>query len=249
MRYTTVAPYAAADKPGEDKSDGDDPPAEDSSASAGEELRSIAKVIDPAKTKQRLLELLATFINTDSQRGDVEKLILGLESLKVTPITDTFTELALAGRWVLLFSSTRTLPGGNIRLREMEQTLDPEKKALTNRALWSYDSRDGQYHVSADLFVSCSYKFVGPGRLEVTLKNHKVQVQTKDGKESKIPPDMQSVVVQLQRTLPIEFFDPSGLVDVSYIEPNFRVGRFVGKRAAGVRNVFTRVGEEENVAV
>lgn len=201
--------------------------------------------IDPIATKFRLLKILNALINLDSQHGKVEQLILQLESINAKPITDTFTELALSGKWRLVFSSMRTQTDGNIRIRQIGQIFDTEKKTLTNQVLWSFPSADGNQEISAYLWVICEYKFVGAGRLEVSIMEHKVKIlQGKDGAKSNLPEDMEALIMTLRRALPIDFFDPSGLLDVSYIEPNFRLARFVGKRLAGVRNVFVRVDTE-----
>lgn len=204
--------------------------------------------VDAANVQQRLLRILPSYINNESQTVKVEQLILQLESLKATPITDIFTELGLSGTWSLLFSSTRAMTSGRIRLREIGQRFDVENKLLVNTVLWSFPTPDGDDQVNAVLDVQCSYKFVGPGRLEVEVQEHKIRLlERADGKQNKVP-DLNVLVVELQRALPIEFFDPSGLIDVSYMTPDFRLARFVGKRLAGVRNIFTRSTPPESVA-
>lgn len=204
-----------------------------------------AQKLDPNSTKHRLLKILDSLINLDSQHGKVEQLILQLESLNAKPITDMFTEMALSGEWKLVFSSMRTKTDGNIRIRQIGQIFDTEKKTLTNQVLWSFPSADGTDQIRAYLWVICEYKFVGPGRLEVSISEHKVKIlKREDGAKHNVPKDMQSVINTLRQALPMDFFQPLGLLDVSYIEPNFRLARFVGKRLAGVRNVFIRVGTE-----
>lgn len=204
-----------------------------------------SKQVDPIATKHRLLKILNALINLDSQHGRVEELILQLEGLNSKPITDTFTEMALSGKWRLVFSSMRTQTDGSIRIRQIGQLFDTERKTLTNQVLWSFPSGDGAQELLAYLWVICEYKLVGPGRLKVSITEHKIKVlDGKDGRKVVVPEDMESVITNLRRALPMDFFDPSGLLDVSYIEPNFRIARFVGKRLAGVRNVFVRVDTE-----
>lgn len=200
---------------------------------------------DAETAKVRLLKVLSSLINLDSQHGKVEQLILELESLNAKPVTDTFTEMALAGEWKLIFSSMTTKTDGSIRIRKIGQKIDPEKKKLINEVLWSFPSVDGTGNIDAYLWAECDYKFVAPGRLQVETPSHSVKiVETEDGKKQTLPDDMQKVITALRSALPIDFFEPQGLLDVSYIEPNFRLGRFVGKRLAGVRNVFVREGTD-----
>lgn len=97
----------------------------------------------------------------------------------------------------------------------------------------------------AYLWVISAYQFHSAGRLRVQLREHKVKIlQRQDGEKNKMPGDLQALITKLQLALPIEFFDPSGLLDVTYIEPDFRLARFMGKRLAGVRNVFVRSAAE-----
>lgn len=200
-----------------------------------------SKQVDPGIAKEKLVRIITELINDDAQIQEVERLILQLEGLGMTPITEGFTEIGLAGNWKLLFSSTRTRPKSRIRIRKIGQTIDPEEKKLINKANWSFTAKDGIHLINANLSVNCSYKFVGPGRFDVAVEGHKVTILgSDDGEKYDLPEDLKALIGELQLALPIDFFDPSGLVDVSYMEPNFRLARFVGKRIAGVRNIFVR---------
>lgn len=249
-RRARQPPFATAHPPKDDDPP-DVPESPDDATADSDALQSAprTKVIDPTVTKKRLLRILTALINLDTQRNKVQQLILQLEKLKNTPATEVFTELALAGEWVLLFSSTRTGTDGNIRIREIGQIFDIENKTLTNRVVWNYTSPDGIYRVFANLVVICTYKFVGPGRIDVTIKEHKITLEEGEGIENKAPKNMQPVVFELQRALPFEFFGPSGLIDVTYIEPDFRIARFMGKRIAGVRNIFIRPKDKADQAI
>lgn len=195
--------------------------------------------------KFRLLQTLATLINLDSQRGQVEALILQLEAFNAIPLTPVFTEMALSGHWRLLFSSTRARTDGTIRIRQIGQIFDTQNKTLTNQVLWSFPCADGSQQIMAYLWVVSEYQFLGAGRLRVHLREHKVKIlQRQDGEKNKVPDNLQALITKLQLALPVEFFDPSGLLDVTYIEPDFRLARFMGKRLAGVRNVFVRPSTE-----
>lgn len=195
----------------------------------------------PKDVRERLLKVINRMVNDQRQTKEIEELIIKLESFKLTPITPAFTELGLAGRWNLIFSSTRTKSKRNIRIRKIGQSFDTENKKVLNEALWSFPSKSGSEEIFANLTVLNSYKFVGPGRMEVSLEDHKVEiVPREDKKPQDMPDDLKALITDMQLSLPVEFFDPSGLVDVSFLDPSFRLARFVGKRAAGVRNVFTR---------
>lgn len=198
------------------------------------------QTLPASEIKDQLIQTLEVMINDSSQVDKVEKSIIQLESKKMTPVTKEFTELALAGTWNLLFSSLRPLVSDKIRIREITQRVDPETKQLTNGVVWSFPSKSNKMYIDAVLAVECSYEFVGPGRLDVKLQKHTIKIVDPKSVKDEMPDDMQAVVNQLRRALPIEHFDPSGLSDVSYIEPTFRICRFLGKRLAGVRNVFTR---------
>jgi len=63
--------------------------------------------------------------------------------------------------------------------------------------------------------------------------------------DQKMPNDPSELVAQLQRALPREFFDPDGsLLDITYVDPEMRISRFMGRRYAGVRNILMRVKED-----
>lgn len=191
--------------------------------------------------KDELIETLRIMTNDPAQVKKVEQSIITLESLKATPITPEFTEMALAGQWDLKFSSMRLRFNDKVRIREIVQRFNIEKKEMINDVLWSFPSKSGIEFVEATLAVHCSYVFTGPGRMEIDVKAHNVNIcNREDGRRNDVPDDLQAVVNDLRLALPIEFFDPSGLSDISYIEPEFRIARFLGKRLAGVRNVFVR---------
>ena len=170
------------------------------------------------------------------------------------PATAQFTELGLHGApWKFVFSSMRTVPQGSVRLRHLEQRIGRTPNNigyLVNRVLWSFESAENDgATIHAELLVRCTFTFVGAVRMEVKLQAHEVRfLERKDGKKINIPSNMDTLVVELQRALPMEFFDPSGLIEVTFLEPQFRIVRFLGKRIAGVRNVFTRDAPLENDA-
>ena len=200
---------------------------------------------NPEEAKQKLLDVLAKLTNDEIQIGEVERQILNLESLNITPITDSFTEMGLEGSWDLLFSSTKVRSRSSIIIRKIGQIFDTENKKMINQTIWTFPSKNGNDQIEAKLSVECTYKFVGPGRLKISVDNHQVRIlERSDGKKNDLPDDLQRLILDLQLSLPVEFFNPNGLMDISYMEPSFRLSRFLGKRVAGVRDVFIRSEEK-----
>lgn len=201
----------------------------------------MKKAINPKAVREDLLKQLSSMINLDSQKSQIESNILALESLKSVPATIPFTEFALAGEWRLLFSSMTTRTDGNVRIREIGQSINTEKHQLINKVLWTFSAPKSLQQVNAEMIITASYQFVNSRRLDVKLDNHTAKILTrKDGQENILPDDMQAIMIELQLALPMDFFDPSGLIDITYIEPSFRLVRYVGKERAGVSNVFVR---------
>ncbi|CAN8076367.1 unnamed protein product [Agarophyton chilense] len=196
---------------------------------------------NPAIAKKRLLEIITSLINNDGQIQEAELLIRQLESATEYPVTQEFTEMAISGTWKLVFSSMHTTTKGNVRIRQIGQHVNTQEKLLINQTKWTFPDRNGIEQINASLDVECSYEFVTSFRLRIQLREHKVRLlPRKDGKPNKPPADMKRIITELQLALPREFFDPSGLMDVTYVDPTFRLSRFMGKKLAGVRNLFVR---------
>jgi hypothetical protein len=77
---------------------------------------------------------------------------------------------------------------------------------------------------------------------DVVLRSHEVQILDAPGEQGNTPPvaDLQTLIVDLQRALPPDFFDPTGTVETTYIDPTLRISCMVGERLKGVRTVFRR---------
>lgn len=196
--------------------------------------------------RQKLSELISTFVNSDIQTEPIEKAVLKLESLKMVPATPEFAELALAGEWQLTFSSLGRISRTPYKLDCTVQRFDTQLKRMTNQVDWMFSAKNNVGTVSARMLINCEYTLVGPSRLNIKLLDHKVKILPReDGSTLELPDNMQAVIDDLRRTIPIEFFDPSGLCDISYIDPEYRVARFLGSRVAGVREVFTRIQSTE----
>lgn len=192
--------------------------------------------------RRNLDQLLSRFVYSDIQVGPIEKSILKLESFRMTPATPEFAELALAGEWRLTFSSLGKISKVPYKLDRTVQRFVPESKRMTNQIDWDFAAKNGVDMVSAQMTVNCEYTFISPSRLNIKLLEHKVNIlPRKNGSSVELPSDMQAVIDGMRQTIPIEFFDPSGLCDISYIEPEYRITRFLGKRVAGIREVFIRI--------
>eukprot|EP00189_Rhodosorus_marinus_P004568 CAMPEP_0113968012 /NCGR_PEP_ID=MMETSP0011_2-20120614/9265_1 /TAXON_ID=101924 /ORGANISM="Rhodosorus marinus" /LENGTH=295 /DNA_ID=CAMNT_0000980991 /DNA_START=155 /DNA_END=1043 /DNA_ORIENTATION=- /assembly_acc=CAM_ASM_000156 len=208
-------------------------PVEELELESSKEVSSLESV---DRAKSQLRRLLPYVINLDRQRAKVEKLIKFLEQQGTTPLTNDFTEMGLSGRWNLLYTTTTLgTPSTGLRLRKVEQEFDIEAKKIRNHVLWSFLDEDchGQFT------IIINYQMVGSGRLHLKVEDYILKPQ------NKIPKDPVLLSENLQRALPREFFDPdNSWLDVTYIDPNFRIARYMGKRYAGVRNILDRVPVE-----
>lgn len=177
----------------------------------------------------------------------VQQLLLALEaSPTARPATSAFAEFAIAGSWDVICSTSRTVSDGTIRIRRLVQTIDPSEKTIVNRCFWTYVSPDGDPDVDAILEISNRYSFADESsRLLVELVGHQLQIQSSDdsgksSEEGKLPQDMKALITALQRSIPLEFFDPSGPVDISYVDPGLRIMCTTGERFFGLRSIFVR---------
>ncbi len=192
----------------------------------------------PQSAKERLLKLLPALINIPAQSAKVAALIGSVEAGLQPPATAAFTELAVSGAWRLLFSSALPVRANasSMRLRTITQTINGG--TLDNHITVTWVPRPDA-EIEATLRVSCTYEFVGAARMHVKLLRHAVEIDSRSEAATKLPPEhLEAMVEELQRALPTEIWDPSGLIDTTSVAPDFRIARFVGKRLAGVRNIF-----------
>ena len=224
-------------------------PESDSDTTSKESNEKKQKQKGNIKAKVALLRMLPYVINLSSQRARLETLIRSMESSPgARPLTEGFASLGLSGRWLLLFSSTTlgSPVSAGLRIRRIGQRIDPTRKMLINFAEWSLIGRPDP--CEAVLFVKCTYEFVSASRINVELKEHEIRAREDvyrgenkaQQRKSVFPKDVNTMVQELQRSLPKEFFDPSGYIDISYLDTDFRLARYVGKKFAGVRNVYVR---------
>lgn len=203
-------------------------------------------------SKHQLLRILPALINLPKQTEKVASLINTIESNADPPLTSAFTLLAISGRWRLLFSSA--LPAregtGSLRIRSIVQEILPADNgdsnsdviggSFVNVVTFTYDD----FRVQAKLTVVSNFEFVkaSPARMMITLDGHQVKILKIDaaskGPKQLEQEDTQTMVRELQKGVPAEIWDPSGLIDTTFVQPDLRINRFVGKRLAGVRNIF-----------
>jgi hypothetical protein len=175
----------------------------------------------------------------------IKRIILELEGMpNARPGTAEFADFALSGTWELLFSSSPSSSSSQIRLRQLVQSFDATEKTITNTCSWTYIGDGTVPKVEAVIEIGGKYSFRSESPLlDVEVQSHQIRVvEGRNGQENgALPEDLRSVVMDLQRSLPIEFFDPSGTVEISHLDPTFRISCMVGKRLNGVRNVFQRL--------
>jgi hypothetical protein len=199
--------------------------------------------------KETLLAILALpMAEQGDQLESIRRLLLELESMpSARPGTPLFTEFAMAGEWEPIFSTSPFSAGGNVHVRRLFQRVDSESKEITNSCHWTYrpgdDNGDDGAGVDAIIDIVSSYAFTNDSALvNITVKSHLMRVVDRvDGKKSgSLPADLQSVIEELQRSLPIEFWDPSGGLDpTTFVDPWFRISCQIG-RLQGIRTVYRR---------
>ena len=88
---------------------------------------------------------------------------------------------------------------GDVRRRAVPASdgIDGELENIIN---WRLDRENDDAY--GKLTVTCSYKMTSKGGLEITLKDHILNVE-------KIPKNVQELLITMQRTVPFEFFDPN----------------------------------------
>jgi hypothetical protein len=184
--------------------------------------------------------------NSQERADSIRALILDLERMpNARPGTAEFCAFALSGDWEMLFSSSPSRSSAKICIRRMIQSFDVLEKTIKNTCHWMLVSDGSGEEVDAVIEVSGTYCFKNGGPLfEVQVVSHEIRLlEGKSGRTNCVfPDDLQAVVMDLQRSLPVEFFDPSGTFEITHLDPNFRISCMVGERLFGVRNVFRRCG-------
>lgn len=205
--------------------------------------RATSSVTAPARpARVELLRLLPALINDPKQAARVHELLSAARREASLPRVAALAELALTGRWRLLFSSAPPLRGGrgSVRVRALIQTVTGRRLINTIACVWS--GAPAGVPLAATMQVLCEYEFVGARRIRVVLKKHTLQFDKRaDGLHRELPKDLAPMLGDLRCAVPVDFFDPSGLAEIVVMDDDFRVVRYLGKRLAGVQNVFVGV--------
>lgn len=201
--------------------------------------------IPTAAAQVRLLRLLPALINNARQADKVRSLLAKAiaEGASTLCASSDVNELALRGTWRLFFSSSPPIRGGrgSVRVRSMYQQIGPNR-ALINAIQCVWFGAPHRVPLLATMHVLCTYQFVAPNRIVVKLKEHTLRFDPRaDGLDGKLPVDLAPMLGDLRAAVPVDFFDPSGLVEITTLDTEFRSMRYLGKRIAGVQNVFVGV--------
>ena len=199
-----------------------------SSSSSSSSSTTTTSSITSASTTTSIIKLLESKIvkpldinidNNDDDDDDgshLDRIVRSLESQYMAmPIqTSQFLNFAISGKWRLLHSSFPTPKADNTIIFDINQTIKPIDGIdgeLNNVINWKLNREDDDAY--GKLTVECSYKMTSKGGLEITLKDHILNVE-------KIPNNVQELLTTMQRTVPFEFFDPNeytAITTVSYI--------------------------------
>jgi len=190
------------------------------SSSTSTSITSIIKLLESKIVKTPLdVNIDNIDNNNDDDDNDSSSLldsaVRNLESQYMAmPIqTSQFLNFAISGKWQLLHSSFPTPKADNTIIFDINQTIKPIDGIdgeLNNIINWKLNREDDDSY--GKLTVECSYKMTSKGGLEITLKDHTLNVE-------KIPKNVQELLTTMQRTVPFEFFDPNeytAITTVSY---------------------------------
>lgn len=96
--------------------------------------------------------------------------------------------------------------------QEIVPDVSTSRGDIKNIVSWSYNTNDDSG--SGKLVVASSYSVTPKGQLHIRLKEHLLL-------PDEMPSDPESLIMQLQRSIPFDFFDPDdSLHHTSVCEPN-----------------------------
>jgi len=201
--------------------------------------------LDTSEIKCRLLDLLPRMTGSSAEFSEVETLINTLEDRHRPVLTLDFLNLAMAGEWQLLFStSLSSRPRQNFRITEMFQRVESVfmnslQGTVANEVSWELAENENSFDASGSFTVVCDYEINRGARLELKLQDSILNL----AKGSSLPNDFENLIGLLNRAMPKELFDPSDhAVDTSYLDGDMRITRMTGPRFEGVRDIFIRKG-------
>jgi len=201
--------------------------------------------LDTSEIKGRLLDLLPRITGSSAEFRQVETLVNTLEDRHKPVLTLDFLNLAMAGEWQLLFStSLSSRPRQNFRITEMFQRVESVlmnslQGTVANEVSWELAENGNSFDASGSFTVVCDYEINRGARLELNLQDSILKL----AKGSSLPDDIENLIGLLNRAMPKELFDPSDhAVDTTYLDGDIRITRMTGPRFEGVRDIFIRKG-------
>eukprot|EP00526_Cylindrotheca_closterium_P015781 CAMPEP_0113628820 /NCGR_PEP_ID=MMETSP0017_2-20120614/14942_1 /TAXON_ID=2856 /ORGANISM="Cylindrotheca closterium" /LENGTH=273 /DNA_ID=CAMNT_0000539157 /DNA_START=98 /DNA_END=919 /DNA_ORIENTATION=- /assembly_acc=CAM_ASM_000147 len=204
--------------------------------------------LDTLEVKKRLLEVLPRMTGSSTEFREVETLVNTLEDRHKPVLTLDFLNLAMAGEWQLLFStSLSSRPRQNFRITEMFQrvesvSMNSQNGTVANEVSWELAENGISFDASGLFTVVCDYEIKRGSRLELNLQDSILKL----AKGSALPEDIESLIGLMNRAMPKELFDPSDhAVDTTYLDGDLRITRMTGPRFEGVRDIFIRRGSME----
>lgn len=198
---------------------------------------SLSKNVYNSVTDARaeLLQLLVPFDVAD-RKSRIENIVDYLESRHVPIHTADFFQLAVGGEWKLMYTNSyNPLADPNLQMRYSQIILhDGQSGKLKNILHWKTDDGNGESY-TGELHVDSGYKLTSKGIMSVALEEHRLHADMS-------PDHAESLIMAIQRTVPIELFDPDECsIETTYVDPQIRIVRVTVPRLfAPVINIYSR---------
>jgi hypothetical protein len=193
--------------------------------------------------REELINLLDTEMKDPPDHFRLDYLVKFLES-KYTPIqTSSFFNFATKGDWQLQYSNVLTPRASKLLKFSVNQSICPDGMSssgcMENNIQWSLSdpgaekSETGRYHGS--FLVKCGYELTSRGDMYIQLREHIL------APVGELPQDIEGLVMDLQRSIPFESFDPAESYHATtYMDTDLRVVRINGDRFRSIINIFTK---------
>jgi len=201
-----------------------------------------------AQIKRHLRKMLSYFINLSPQRRRIFALIRNLEQRYSSLTSWGQLTQQLEGNWKLVFSSTTLgVPSTDLVVSKLTQTLGKGQLRengcyeidMVNTCEWNYV----QLGTRGELEIFCMLTFLGRCRFMCRVLDYRME--THDQVKAQ---QARFIVGYLQRNLPREFFDPNNcMLQISFVDDELRIVKWLGKKFAGVRNIFYRYENEPTI--
>lgn len=184
------------------------------------------KVASREEAKRELLQMLVEDKSggEDFSRFRIDYLVKYLESTHAPIHTAPFLSLALGGAWQCIYTNALLSRADPTLLTTIVQEVMPATNntggVISNKIQWRLE-REGDAG-RGELRVNSIYTLTPQGALSVSLLEHVLDIDTP-------PLSSEAVVMDLQRSIPFQFFDPDdSSIQVTYVDPDVRVSRISG---------------------